>query len=290
MPDKIYWIEENGNEHLLSFSTNYAITDTIIGRSMPPIEVVEEYVPFQAGSRRRGIKIKPRDVDLQMMIKANNEKELKNIVRRTMRMINPLKMGKLKSVSADDSIRELYCQYIGGLEGKEDEESSGFYIQNAILTFHAFDPYWYDTDVKVETYRLNENQATFFPMFPLRLTSSTVFADTAVDNEGDVETWPEWIITGPGENIAIRNMTTGEVIYLDHPDAILGPGETVTINTKPFEKTVEKNDGINIFHTLTEESSLWALVEGNNSIRIEMANATSESSIQLSYRHRYWGP
>jgi hypothetical protein len=105
--------------------------------------------------------------------------------------------------------------------------------------------------------------------------------------QGDVETWPEWIITGPGENIVLRNMSTDEVTSLE---VSLDVGETITIDTKPFHKTVTKNDGTNLFYTLTDESSLWALQEGSNSIQIEMANATTDSNIQLTYRNRYWGP
>jgi phage-related protein len=82
-------------------------------------------------------------------------------------------------------------------------------------------------------------------------------------------------------------MSTGEVTNLT---VSLGIGETITIDTKRFQKTITKNDGTNLFFTLTDESSIWSLQEGNNSIQIEMANATQDSLIQLTYRNRYWGP
>lgn len=286
MADKISWIDANGTEHL--FETDMKVLSGMNGRFMPPISFVEEQVPFQAGSKLRQVKVEPRDVDVPIFIKAKDEIGLRLKMREVTRMLNPLKGdGVLKTIARDGSQRELTCRYSSGFEGKEDRDSKGVWWQKAVLVFRAFDPYWYDTITHVETFTIGQ-PATFFPLlFPFRLSSSTVFADTTIDNTGDVETWPEWIITGPGENIVLRNLTTGEIASVI---LRLDPGETITIDTKPFIKTVKKSDGSNMFHLLTDESSLWALQGGNNSIRIELSNATEESSVQLSYRNRYWGP
>jgi hypothetical protein len=203
-------------------------------------------------------------------------------------MVNPMKNeGKLKSVSADGSQRELNCLYTSGLEGNEDKDNQGFWWKKIILVFRAFDPFWYDSSSIVQTFKINENPGLFFPILPLRLASSTVFADITIDNTGDVETYPEWIVQGPGESIVLTNLSTGETTSLD---LSLEAGETVTIDTSPNAKTVTKSDGSNLFYTLSDDSSLWALQEGNNSIQIQMANATADSSIQLTYKNRYWGP
>jgi hypothetical protein len=284
--DKIYWIASKGNEYPLSFQENFSVLNTS-GLFMTQIDFVEEDVPFQSGSRLRNIKVKPRDVDVQLLIKCDSEVELRQLVRDCLRMFNPLTGdGKLKVIAPDNSQRELVCRYKTGLEGTENRDSKGRTWKIVLLIFRAFDPFWYDSNTIVQTIKLNESPGLFFPILPLRLASSTVFADMAVDNTGDVETWPEWIITGPGENIVLRNMSTDEVTNLE---ASLEAGETLTIDTKPYAKTVTKNDGTNLFYTLTDESSLWALQEGNNSIQLEMANATNNSGIQLTYRNRYWG-
>ncbi|MBT2723045.1 phage tail domain-containing protein [Bacillus sp. ISL-46] len=287
MADKLYWIDANGTEQLLSMDENYKVLFGMNGRFMPPISVVEEEVPFQAGTRKRSVKINARDVDIPLHISAESEIELRQIMRKTLRMINPLKNeGKLISIAADGSKRELTCQYIGGMEGAEDKDSKGFWWQRVVLVFRAFDPFWYDSTTNVQTFRINETAGTFFPILPLRLSSSTVFADISITNSGDVETAPEWIITGPCQNIVISNMTTGEKVNLE---VTLDVGETISIDTRPFKKTITKNDGTNLFYTMTDESSLWSLQEGENSIQLEMSNATTESSIQLSYKNRYWG-
>ncbi len=292
--DNISWIDTNGNEFNLTNSESYEILNGVKGFHMPPIEITEEEVPFQPGSRPRNTKVKARTVDIPLKISGTNEIEFLQAMRNLLRIFNPLKGdGKFRVTSIDDSVRELKCRYLLGFEMEEDANTRGLTWQKAVGVFKAFDPFWYDTATITQTFKLNENPALFFPILPLRLASSTVFADITITNDGDVETWPEWIIRGPGENIQLRNLTTGEVIYLDDPDAKLQAGETITINTSPIppnEKTVLKSDGTNLFYTLSDDSSLWALQDGTNSIQIQMANATADSIIQISYRNRYWGP
>lgn len=280
--DKISWIDSKGNELQLE------VLRGMNGRFMPPIAFQEEEVAFQAGSRLRNIKVKPRDVDIPLLIQGETDIDLRQQIRDILRRFNPLNGdGKLKVFSPDGSQRELYCRYTKGLEGNEGRDSKGYNWATVVLVFRAFDPFWYDAASIVQTFKLNENPGTFFPILPLRLASSTVFADITIDNTGDVKTWPEWIVSGPGENIVLKNLSTSETLSLD---ISLETGETITIDTSPYKKTVTKSDGTNLFYTISDDSSLWALTEGNNSIQIQMANATSDSSIQLSYRNCYWGP
>lgn len=273
----ISYIDANGREFELKY-----VLKGLDGRFMPPVSYVEDEIPFQYGSRARQLKVAPREVDLPFLIKGASRQELRTKVREIINTFNPMiGDGRLQVTSYDGSQRELYCRYAGGLEFEE----SGLNFQKFILVLRAFDPFWYDTNTIVETFTIGE-PATFFPMFPLRLSSSTVFADTTIENSGDVETWPEWIIKGPGEKIIFYNLTTGEKLFLN---TSLLEGETITIDLKPGKKTIKKNDGTNLFGTLTDDSTLWALQQGVNNIRIEMSNATLQSSVQLSYKNRYLG-
>jgi hypothetical protein len=254
---------------------------------MPPISFVEDEVPLSPGSRLRTVKVGAREFDLSILIDGTSEADVRNKTRNLLRIFNPLNGdGKIRIVSADGSQREINCRYSSGLQISEKEGSKIGNIQTVVLVFRAFDPFWYDTATQVQKF-ITGQPATFFPFFPLRLSSSTVFADISINNDGDVETWPEWIITGPGSGIIIRNLTTGEVSNLN---TTLQIGETITIDTRPGKKTVKKNDGTNLFAMLSDDSSLWSLQPGTNNIRIEVSNATVDSSVQLSYRNRYWGP
>lgn len=274
------WIDADGVEHNLSGLDGIEVLIGPEGRFMPPFSFVEEEVPFAPGSRLRQVNVKAREVDLPIEISCTTHSELRSKLRSLMKILNPLKGdGTLKCTAIDGTQRLLNCRYSGGLEISE----SGQTWQNVVLVFKAFDPFWYDANTIVQTFTTGQ-PATFFPIFPLRLSSSTVFADITVNNEGDVETWPEWIFYGPGDNMILRNLTTGGYLRLN---TSIGDRESITIDTK--KKTIKKNDGTNLFSLQTSTSSIWSLQEGLNNIRIEMSSANANSSVQLSYKNRYWG-
>jgi phage-related protein len=280
--EQFFWIDSNGNETALSGSPNFDILVGPTGRFMPPIDLVEQQVPFQAGTRLKQTYIKSRDIDLPLGITGESKSDLRTQIRNLLNMFNPmLGDGKLKIIAEDGSQRLINCRYSGGLEIQE----TGLLWQNVIIVLKAFDPFWYDPNPIVQTFTVGTS-ATFFPILPMRLTSSTVFADTTINNEGDVESWPTWIITGPGDTIYIRNLTTGEFININYT---LQPGETINIDTRLGKKTVTLGDGTNLYPNMSSDSSLWALQAGNNQIRIEMQNSQVASSVQLSYQNRYWG-
>lgn len=281
--DKLSWIDKNGTEH--PFTNELVVLQGKQGFYMPPIAHVDESVPLQFGTLYRSTRIEARDIDVPLLIKSDSPITLRQKVRECLRMFNPLHEGKIKVIALDGTQRELHCRYASGLEGNEGKDVKGTYWQTIVLVFRAFDPFWYDSQTIVETFTIGQT-ATFFPFFPMRLSSSAVFADMNIDNTGDVETWPEWIVNGPGSNISIRNLSTGEITYIT---ATLQSGEYLVLDTRPGKKTIKKSDGTNLFGFQSSDSSIWSLREGSNNIRIEMANATNESSVQLSYRHRYLG-
>jgi hypothetical protein len=275
------WIEPDGTEHNLTGMENIDISMSPEGRFMPKFSIVEQQVPFQYGSKLRQINVDAREIDLPVEISCITTSDLRNKLRQLMNWFNPLKGdGQLKSISEDGSQRVIVCRYQSGLEIQE----SNLPNQKAIIVLKAFDPLWYDVNTIVQTFKSGQ-PATFFPFFPLRLSSSSVFADTTVTNNGDIEARPTWIITGPGDTIFLRNLTTGELININ---TSLGVGETINIDTRAGKRTVKKGDGTNLYSTLSDDSALWSLQQGINNIRIEMSNATSQSSVQLSYQNRYW--
>jgi hypothetical protein len=275
------WIEPDGTEHNLCGLENIEISLSPEGRFMPKFDFVEQQVPFQYGSRLRQINVAAREIDLPVEIICTTTSDLRTKLRQMMDMFNPLKGdGILKSIAEDGSQRIITCRYQSGLEIQE----SNLPNQKAVLVLKAFDPLWYDPNTIVQTFSTGQT-ATFFPFLPLRLSNSTVFADTYVKNSGDLEARPTWIITGPGDTIYLRNLSTGELMNIN---TSLGAGETINIDTRAGKRTIKKGDGTNLYPYLSEDSSLWSLQQGINNIRIEMSNATSQSSVQLSYQNRYW--
>lgn len=275
------WIDADGA------SITLAVAWDVQGRGLPPARFETEQVPEQPGERLRAVRHQAREFVLPVWIDGSTESLMWQAVRSLGARMDPTRGdGRIRVTTAVGDQREITCRVQGGFELAERlGEMSGPLVQKAVVSFRASDPYWYDTSDTIVTYQLSGSVATFFPFFPLRLASSEVFADDTINNLGDVDTWPVWTITGPGSAITLRNLTTGKLLTLT--GVTLGAGETVTIDTRPGQKAVYRNDGTNLYGSLTSTSSLWNLQRGQNAVRVEMGSATTDSSVRLARRHRY---
>lgn len=287
--ETIVWIDPDGAVTTLHTTNPYAQTYfvpwNLSGRFVPPVHLEEDEVPEQDGSRLRAVKFDARQPVIPVWVQGSSEAVLRTNLRALVRAMNPKRgNGRLRITTELGDQRELVCRVVSGLEGAERiGDTRGSNAQFLPLTFKAWDPYWYDASDTVASFALG-TPSSFFPFFPLRLSSSEVFADTTITNVGDTDTWPVWTVTGPGSALVLRNLTTGKM--LTH-SATLGVSETLTIDTRPGFKSARKNDGTNLFTGLGQTSSLWPLLGGMNAIRIELTGATSSSLVSLAYRPRY---
>jgi Phage tail protein len=279
MAETITWLDADGASTLLE--VEWATED----RFAPPVLFDEEVVPEQPGARVRAVRHGVRTFVLPLWITAASEAGLRSTLRSLVAAMDPLRgPGRIRVSAPGGDQREITCFYQDGLNLKEVlGQNSGPLMQRAPVIFRAPDPYFYDiSDTLSPDYTIG-TPATFFPILPLRLTNSDVFADLTVVNSGDVQAWPVWTLIGPGSAITLRNLTTGKVLTLS---VTLGAGESVTIDTRPGAKTVTKNDGSNLFGHLGT-SALWPLARGTNQIRMEMAGATTASLLRFARRHAY---
>lgn len=283
----ITYIDPDGNETPL-YQGGIRTLGGVKGRFMPPVDLGEDFVPQQAGSRFDEAFVRPRDVDVPLLVTGASAAALRLRLRDLVTAVDPdLGVGILRVDAPDGARRELNCMYRAGLELDERGTAGGETWQKMVAIFHAFDPYWYDTASVVSTYTLGGPAPSFFPFFPMMLGASEVFSDATVTNDGDATAWPVWTITGPCTNLVLRNLTTGKELSLE---VTLDDGETVVIDTRPDYKTVTHSDGSNLYGLLGSGSSMWLLAKGSNAIRIEMTGATEDSAVQLSYRRRYLTP
>jgi phage-related protein len=249
------------------------------GRFMPPISHEEDEVPGQPGGRHRASRHKIKEFTIKVTISAADEPSLRQAVRDLVTSMNPARSdapGAIRVTSPIGDVREIPCYYSAGLDMAEQVGTSGPTMQTAPITFRAYEPYWRDLDSMTQVWTVGATPS-FFPFFPLRLTSSQIAASGSINLGGDVETWPVWTITGPGAQIVLRNLTTGDA--LTFTTTSLGIGESITIDARPGRKTVAKQDGTNVFSDLDITSVLWSLRPGNNAIRLEMSGTQSFAAI-----------
>jgi hypothetical protein len=221
-----------------------------------------------------------RPLDLPFLFKATTEAELLANVRLILDVLTAGE-GTLKVTRNDDVVRELYrCFYRAGLG-----EKNWLQAAEAVLSFDALDPYWYDPTAVIVDFVSggSENPTLFFPVPPLYLLPSSVLEQKTINNPG-VEAWPVWTITGPGAIISLINQTSGRTfIYSGTLDA----ADTLEIDSRPLYKTVRLN-GANAWANVPKASAdLWPLAGGDNSILVTVANSTEYTVVEFNYYPRY---
>lgn len=276
------WIDPDGVVTLLDVDWDAS------GRFMSEVRLSEDEVPGQDGARHRQTRFAPHEFSLKLTMAAADEPLLRTAIRALVSAMNPKKgEGIIRVTSPLGDVREIGCRVVGGLGLDEKPEVSGPTMQTAVVTFHASDPLWRDQSDTSASYAVGD-PVSFFPIFPLRLTSSQIVVDATINNTGDDEAWPVWTITGPGAGIVLRNVTTGKSLTLS---TTLLTGESIVIDTRPGYKTVVRQDGSNLWPDVDVTSSLWPLQVGNNAIRLEMSGATVGTSVlQVTYRRKYLSP
>lgn len=248
------------------------------GRWMPPVLVDDQAVPGDHGTRFRGCRFDAAQPIIPVLVEGDTISDYRAALRDLASALNPAKgVGKLRA-TFDGGVREQAAIYLDGLDHPEDFPLHG----TPAVMFRAFDPFWYDTTTVTGTFTTG-TAAPFFPILPLRLASSEVFADATVVNSGDIEGWPIWTITGPGSGLILEHVDTGKRLTLDYT---LAAGDIVTIDTTPGMKTVTLDDGTNLFPDLTARQ-FWPLLRGDNAIRVELTDATADSEVQMTFRRRW---
>lgn len=282
MSQTVDWVDPDGA------ATTLLVTRGTRDLFMPPTVSTFETIPGRAGAKRRTTRHGLRKVLLPGFFGPDNQVDHRDNLRDLAVAFDPTRGdGKLRVTGPDAGTRELVCRYESGL-GLDVQAATH---QRAALEFVAADPYWYDAADTVLDTELDSSLATFFPFFPLVLSSSEVFGAFTITNDGDVSVWPVFTFRGPGSGIVARNVTTGKAFSLTNPtDLTVSASETVTVDTRPDRKSVTLQDGTNLFSTLTADSALWPLVKGPNSIQIEMTGATTDSLVRVTHRLGYLVP
>lgn len=282
MTELLTFVEPGGVE------TELPTTRGLSGRFVPPVMLIDQPVPSSDGTRLRALRFDARNVIIPVWFESVSLDAHRELLRAWSRRLNPRRGGGKLRARTGAVMRELGVRFVAGLG---DDESYPHFTE-AKLLFHAADPYWYDVDYTVQTFGVGGVAEPFFALPDptsgsfLTLATSTIALTQAVDNNGDVETWPLWTITGPAASVMVRNVSTGQELTIV---VALLDGEVVTIDTRPGVKAITKN-GVNRFDMLGSLSALWSLQPGVNVVQVELPLASAASAVRLSYAGRWLSP
>src|SRR5690606_37411717 len=118
---------------------------------------------------------------------------------------------------------------------------------------------------------------------PLHDALPISLGDTVIYQDGDVEAWPVWTITGPLEQLIAINHTIGASFTLTYSP---GAGDEIVITTDP--PTVRGPGGEVLTGALDwPGATLWGLVPGENRVAFVALGASAGTRIELTYVPRY---
>ena len=225
------------------------------------------------------------EVTLPILLAANDFYVRRDWRRRLERLCS----GEVEiRVSHPDGFARSRRGYLSeGLEGSYDAGEDSSAGQKLVLSFLCPDPWWYGDEKgfvqKVEAGRkpfiTSFDGAATIPFFPVVLASSTVAGAYQLEVSGDAPAWPVWEIVGPGEDLLIESVDTGEQIFIEGEF-----GEVVTIDTRAGDIYSASFAQGELWNRVSIESVLFPLQPGNNSIRMTMVNARPDSEVRLRYR------
>lgn len=273
------WIAPDGTVIQLTGQV-YRTLDAVTGWGAAPVSITADPHP-RGGTRVRHIQPEPRTITWPVRVWGRDHQELVAAWRELARALTQTRRlgpGRLRVTRPDGSAREIEAIYEAGLSG---EPGQGHLYDTAVLSLYCPDPYWRDVTPRaiVREYAIG---APYLDPYPT-VSSGRTLGDTVIDQDGDVEAWPVWTITGPLEQLIAINHTTGERFTLTYS---LGAGDEIVITTDP--PTVRGPGGEVLTGALDwPGATLWGLVPGENRITFTALGASAGTRIELTYVPRY---
>ncbi len=173
--------------------------------------------------------------------------------------------------------REITACYQDGADAIAAAARTG-YLQRHVtvpLVFKAYWPYWRQVIDSVRT----SGVVTFNDAFGAG--SNLVL----LDNQGDVDCWPEWRINGHTDYVEALNLTSGKMW---RSTEIIPAGSTLRVDTDPRSQGVWVNSGA--LWTLDPFSEPWPLRPGVNWILVRGSTTDGTQTIgnfEIRWRRNY---
>jgi hypothetical protein len=196
--------------------------------------------------------------------------------------------GVLEITRPDGNKRQIQVFTVSGLNTPEVGKNDYTIFSLALSTP---DPFWSDPVVQYYNFKpsLGSSAGIGFPppILPISLDSMyTIGDDNPITINGDMPSYPTWIITGPGTP-TMTNVTTDRSWALN---TAIPAGQQVQVTTTPGKQgvlnlTTQANMWGNL--VFTGPHDLWPLVSGPNKVDVIIPDATTATHVQITYFNKW---
>lgn len=219
------------------------------GMSMPPIVRYTQKSPAVAGSLYRGSIVDEREVFWPLKLyQFSGSQDWLDHNRRFWRSLHPGRVGKWTVTQPSGEYRSLTCRLVDdgsftwGSDTDLDPEIAGF--ANYGINLVAEQPYWVGPDKSISWRPEGSPQPFFSPpgsTSVFSIGSSNAVFGARIENPGDVDAWPTWVVNGP-----FTSATVGVGAAVVTLPFVRTFGQSVTINTNPSIQTATDETGADI--------------------------------------------
>ena len=246
----------------------------------------------QDGENAEDALLDPRNIKVDITIRAKSREKLYELKRKIYRIINPKtynsstgKRGELLLYYTNDYKKyRIYAR----VEDSVDFNARFMNHDKATISFLCVDPYWLDAegiDIDIKSVR----GGLKFPLaLPNHFALVTFYKE--IENLGDVELPVEIEYTGPASKPRITNETTGEYIQVNME---IGEKEKLVINTAEGKETVNlitPHKTEDVYNNIDLSSTFFKLIVGKNLIKYSSDAETSKDSVRIvDYSNKYVG-
>ena len=293
-PDGTVYRFQNGyNKFLVSFS----------GLGMPDIDFIDETA--QHGRSLLGVRYAQRVIQLIHRRTSKNRddywssrSDILTKLAPSKQYINNFNSGVLVSRNSRGDIRHIKCllqkgpEFVARSLGSWDELS---FTETLRFVSDGL-PFFYDPAITTVGISLDSSSHLVFPAY---FADEWLFGENAqegtitVQYSGDVPTYPQIKIVGPGNGLVIENLSTGKKIELGYQ---ISTGEIVYINTDPGNISIKATTGQNLIGSVLDITELATfsitpdVVGGANELFFRITEGEPGiSSVTISYRNFYIG-
>lgn len=290
MARRLVWEPPSGPPLLLTDPTNgIKVSWHLTGFMRPRYQVTTRSLPGQAGSRLTSVQAQERELEVGLMVRAEDRGDFVQRARELVRALQPLAgPGRLVVTEDDGSSRWVECVCVEGPEGDETPGSGDDTWWRVVLSFLAPQPYAVGPTISTPAWSLAPSGIGWYPTIPIRLGPVGIGGRKTVTNPGDVESFPLIVVQGPGQGLVARNRTSGKAAHLDYVIPREGPASVVTVDTRRGAQSVRDGYGNNLFDYLTDDDpSLWSLLPGDNDIDVQLLSTGAGSSVTVAFDPLY---
>jgi len=285
MRRKVYFTNSRGETILIDGHVKPLLLSRLEGTGGSPVEVQMQKAPYQDGETYIDSLLGPRYLSIEGLIWATKQGAVLDRRQRLARVFNPsLGLGTFR-LELGHTAYEIDAA-VDSPVAFPDRTSKP--IQSFAVSLVCPDPAWREpTD---ETWTLASFVGGFSFPFSFPLSFGTVGQELDIENKGDMESPVLIRMTGPLTNPVLENVTTGQRITITRE---IQGGETLEINTAFGQKSVTivsaSGSRSNGFHYVSPSSEFWGLIPGLNTVSYAATEESANSSVTLSFYHRYSG-